>query len=147
MTTELTTQKLPAPTPQIAKELSPQQLSEHREKIYSEVKVVLSAYFQPHEAEDIKAAQLAWWCDEMQDWTHEQVVYARRKWNRDKPRLRPTPGDIVALLKRLRGQREAERMQPSQAQAEPQKERVSAERAAEILAEAGFAPKKMETDG
>ena len=95
---------IPTPTPQIAKSLLPQQLDAHRAKIASEVKVVLSAYFQPHEDERIKAAQLAWWCDELEDWTQEQVVWALRQWNRDNPRLRPTPGDIVAILKRKRGE-------------------------------------------
>jgi hypothetical protein len=105
MTTELATyQSIPTPTPQIAKSLSQPQLDAHRAKIASEVKVVLSAYFQPHEDERIKAAQLAWWCDELEDWTQEQVVWALRQWNRDNPRLRPTPGDIVAVLKRKRGE-------------------------------------------
>lgn len=120
MTTELaTTQSIPAPTPQIAKSLSPQQLDAHRAKIASEVKVVLSAYFQPHEDERIKAAQLAWWCDELEDWTQEQVVWSLRQWNRDNPRLRPTPGDIVALLKRKRGETIAAQRKVEQSQPEP----------------------------
>jgi beta-lactamase class A len=98
------TSSIPAPTPQIAKSLSPQQLDAHRAKIAFEVKVVLSAYFQPHEDERIKAAQLAWWCDELEDWTQEQIVWTLRQWNRENARLRPTPGDIVALLKRKRGE-------------------------------------------
>jgi len=100
---------IPPPTPQVARSLSQQALSEHRAGIVSEVLVVLSAYFQPHEADDIKAAQLAWWCDELQDWTREQVVYGLRQWNRDNPRLRPTPGDILRILLVTRGKREAER--------------------------------------
>jgi len=136
---------IPSPTPQHARSLSPQQLSEHRQTIASEVKVILSAYFQPHEAEDIKAAQLAWWCDELQDWTREQVVWALRKWNRDCPRIRPTPGDIVAICKRERGRRIAAE-KANWPTSEPVKERVSKERAAEIVAQAGFAPKRMPTD-
>ena len=93
--------------------------------IASEVRVVLSAYFQPSEAEDIRAAQLAWWCDELQDWTREQVVYGLRQWNRDNPRARPTPGDIVAILKAMRGKAEAKRMPPPQP--EPERPAVSAE--------------------
>lgn len=69
--------------------------------------MVLSAYFQPHESADIQTAQLAWWADELQDWTREQVVWALRKWNRDEPRRRPTPGDILRLLKSKRGEVEA----------------------------------------
>lgn len=142
MGTELA--KIATPTPQISKSLSPQELSAHRQTIASEVKTILSAYFQPHESEAIKAAQLAWWCDELQDWTHEQVVYALRKWNRDNPRWRPTPGDIVKLLKMLRGMREAERMKATAAKPEPEKERATPDQVAAILAEAGFAPKRMD---
>src|SRR6056297_1194063 len=95
----------PTPTPQLAKSLSPPELEQHRRTIAFNVRTVLSAYFQPHESEEIKAAQLSWWCDELEDWTHEQVVWALRQWNRENPRLRPTPGDIVAICKRERGRR------------------------------------------
>lgn len=100
---------VPTPTPELTKSLSPQELDAHRGRIASEVRVVLSAYFQPSEPEEIRAAQLAWWCDSLEDWTQEQVVYGLRKWNMDNPRLRPTPGDIVKLLKQVRGEREAAR--------------------------------------
>lgn len=143
MGTELTTMDVPSPTPLHAKSLSPQELSAHRQVIASEVKTVLSAYFQPHESEAIKAAQLAWWCDELQDWTHEQVVYALRKWNRDNPRWRPTPGDIVKSLKMLRGMREVERMKATAEKPEPEKKRATPEQVAAILEAADFSPKRM----
>ena len=129
---------IPPPTPQVARSLSPQALQDHRAGIASEVRVVLSAYFQPHEAEDVKAAQLAWWCDELQDWTREQVVYGLRKWNRDNPRARPTPGDILIILLLTRGKREAERAKLSAPPPEPEREAVSLERRAEIAAELGL---------
>ena len=142
MTTALTTpQALPTPTPQHAKLLSPQERIDHRGKIASEVKVVLSAYFQPHEDERIKAAQLAWWCDELEDWTQEQVVWALRKWNRDNPRIRPTPGDVVAICKDARGRKMASLPKPSEA--EPERQRVDKDKAAQILADAGFAPRRF----
>jgi hypothetical protein len=102
----------PEPTPQVAKSLSPQALHEHRAGIASEVKVVLSAYFQPHEADEIRAAQLAWWCDELQDWERVQVVWALREWNRQNPRLRPTPGDILRLCMDARGKAEWAKIKP-----------------------------------
>jgi len=142
MATELALRNIPPPTPQYAKSLSPQALREHRAGIASEVKVVLSAYFQPHEAEEIRAAQLAWWCDELQDWTREQVVWGLRKWNREHPRARPTPGDIVALLKDARGRKVASQL-PKQ-EPEPERKPVSREAALEILASAGFRPRRME---
>jgi hypothetical protein len=52
---------LPTPTPQHDRSLSPQGLQDHRASLIFEVRVALSAYFQPHEVEEIKAAQLAWW--------------------------------------------------------------------------------------
>ena len=129
--------KVPPATPLLSKSLSPQELSDHREKIAFNVKVILSAYFQPHEAEEIRAAQLAWWCDELQDWTQEQVVWALRKWNRDNPRARPTPGDIVSIMKEARGRRIAAQLpKPSPDPIKPitQEERAHrAKVAAEIL--------------
>jgi hypothetical protein len=138
MGNEITTRAaLPAPTPQIAKSLSPDQLSEHRRRIAFDVKTVLSAYFQPHEADEIRAAQLAWWCDELQDWTQEQVLWGLRKWNREHPRARPTPGDVVAILKEARGRKVAASL-PKQ-EPEPERQRISAEQAQAILRAASVA--------
>jgi hypothetical protein len=130
--------EIPAPTPQIAKSLSPAQLSEHRAKIAFDVKTVLSAYFQPHEADEIKAAQLAWWCDELQDWTQEQVLWALRKWNRDKPRTRPTPGDILAICIDARGRKVAADIALAKPAPEPKPEFITPERRAQIAAELGL---------
>ena len=142
MGTEITTRReIPPATPQIARSLSPDQLSEHRRAIAFDVRTVLSAYFQPHEAEEIKAAQLAWWCDELQDWTQEQVLWALRQWNRQNPRIRPTPGDIVSICKEARGRKIAAQL-PKQ-DATPERKPVDPETAAAIMAAAGFAPKRM----
>lgn len=136
--------QIPTPTPRHDKSMSPAELIDHRAKIAFEVKTVLSAYFQPHEAEEIKAAQLAWWCDDLQAWTREQVVYGLRKWNGDNPRVRPTPGDIVRILKQTRGEKEAERMaaarKPKPAKAS---KRITQEAASEIMARAGYSAKRM----
>lgn len=139
MGTEIATAR-PAPTPQVAKSLSPEQLSEHREKIAFEVTVFMSVHFQPNEAENIRAGQLAWWCDELQDWTREQVLWSLRKWNGDNPRLRPTPGDIVGICKAARGRKIAAIPKPEESP-EP-RERIDADTANEIMRSAGFAPKR-----
>jgi hypothetical protein len=131
--------KLPSPTPNVDLSMSPQELVSHRTMISFSVRTVLSAYFQPSESEEIKAAQLSWWCDELQSWSAEQVMWALRKWNRDNSRLRPTPGDIVALLKQERGKSIARKMAEERTeQAEQPKERLDAERANSILREYGF---------
>ena len=135
---------LPTPTPEHSKSLSRQQLEDHRAALASEVKIVLSAYFQPHEDAAIKAGQLAWWCDELEDWTREQVVYGLRQWNAKNPRLRPTPGDITSLLRKIRGEMMAQRQKAATTpQPEPQEERVSPERAAEIMREVGVEVRKF----
>lgn len=97
---------------------------------------MLHAHYEPTEAEDVKAGLLAWFCDELQDWTHEQVVLAIRSWNRENPRRRPTPGDLVAILKRLRGEAHAKRVAALPKPAEAARELPSLERRAEMLAEA-----------
>lgn len=80
----------------------------------------MSAYFDPSESEEVKAGLLAWFCDDLQDWTHEQVVWGLRAWNRDNPRRRPSPGDIVALLKKRRGEKYAEQVAAIAKAADPQ---------------------------
>ena len=106
------------------------------------MRTVLSAYFQPHESEEIRASQLAWWCDELQDWHREQIVWALRKWNREHPRHRPTPGDIATICKAERGRRHAEAVKLAASVCEPERERVSPDAAAEILRAAGVGVKR-----
>lgn len=142
-----TVKQIPAPTPQIAKGLSPEKLREHRDAIYSEVCGVLSAFYDPKDPPEVRAINRAWWCDELQDWTRDQVCYALRKFNRDNPDRRPTPGHIVRILKDTRGQREAERAKARLPEPmEPVREVVSKERAAQIMASVGFAPKRFGVD-
>jgi len=147
MGTDIAKRDIPTPTPRHDESLSPQELAEHRQSIASEVEIVLSAYFQPTESEAVRAGQLSWWCDELQDWTRQQVVYALRQWNRDNPRRRPTPGDITSLLKQLRGHKEAERRRSSVAPTEDaDRQVVTGERANEILAQAGISPRTFGGD-
>jgi hypothetical protein len=136
--------QIPTPTPRHDKSMSPAELVDHRAKIAFEVKTVLSAYPQAREADEIKAAQLAWWCDELQAWTREQVVYALRKWNRENETWKPTPGNIVRILKQTRGKKEAERMAAAR-KPEPPKasERITPEAASEIMRRAGYSAKRM----
>lgn len=102
-------QASPAPTPQLARSMSPQELQEHRGKICFEVEIVLSGYWQTFPAPEIKAGILADWADALQDWSTEQVVWALRKWREDNPNKRPNPGHISKILKDARGKAEAER--------------------------------------
>lgn len=112
----------------------------------------MSAYFQPSESEDIRTAALAWWADELQDWTVAQVVWGLRQWNRQNPRLRPSPGDILRILAVKRGDVEAERAkaipkpehQPREIVTAEQREAIFRELGAEHLA---FGAKRFPTVG
>lgn len=97
--------------------------------------MLLAALYDQKESEEVKAALLAWFCDELEDWEHRQVVFAIREWNRTNPRSRPSPGDLVAILKRKRGQSLAKRIHASMQAPEPTRQPMTAERAAEVAAE------------
>jgi hypothetical protein len=135
--------RLPSPTPALGKSLSPQDLQDHRAKIAFECRVFFVAcnYWRGNEGAEVEAGVLAMWCDELQDWKQEQVVFALRQWNRDNPRLKATPGDIRSIMLRLRGEKEAARARSEPEPQEPPREKMSAERAAEIMAQVGFRPK------
>lgn len=139
-----TISSIPAPTPQIAKSLSQHELQEHRAKIAFEVRVMLHAYYEPNESDEVKSGMLAWFCDELQDWTLEQVVWSLRHWNRENPRRRPTPGDVLSILKLQRGKAEAAKMASLPRPAPEPREPVTPERATEILAQVGFRPRRIE---
>ena len=142
MTTDLTLRaEIPHPTPQHAKSLSPQGLQDHRSGIAFEVRTHIR-WFERDER--VIAARLSWWCDELEDWTQEQVVWALRKWNRENPDKEPTPGHIVQMMKQARGKKIAASL-PKQ-EPEPERKPVDRETAAAILAQAGFAPKRMQAD-
>lgn len=96
--------------------------------------MTLHAYYEPDESAEVKAGLLAWFCDELEDWEHRQVVWALRSWNRENPRRRPTPGDIVALLKLTRGQKLAAEVR-AQAAVRTQPEGMTPQRHAEVSAE------------
>ena len=137
--TEIAARSYPAPTPQYKQSLSPEKLAEHRVKIAFDVEIILQGYWDSQPPAQVKAGILADWADTLEDWTQEQILYALRKWRNEFPSKRPNPGHILVTLKELRGRAEVKRM-PMQ-EPVPEIQRVSAERAAEIMAGAGFKPR------
>ena len=133
----------PAPTPQLSQSLSPAALETHRTQIAFDVEVVLSGYWQTEMDPKMKAAVMADWADELEDWTIEQVRWGLRSWRRENPRRKPNPGDILGILKAQRGKAEAAKLAAlPRPQPEPHQP-VSRDVAAEILARAGFAPRRV----
>ena len=128
-----------APTPQVTASMSRQELEEHRARIAFEVEVVLFDYVKKTD-DAVSAANLAWWCDALQEWTVEQVVWGLRKVALESD-YKPRPKQVVDALKLKRGQAAAARL-PKQ-KPEPERVRPSPERAEEIMQEIGFRPKKF----
>jgi len=88
----------------------------------------MDGYWDRQPPAHVKAGILADWADALQDWLPEQILYALRKWRSEFPSKKPNPGHIIGILKQLRGRAEAQR-QPKATPAEPERVRVSAERA------------------
>ena len=99
--------------------------------------MILQGYWQADLAPEMKAAVMADWSDELEDWTVEQVRWGLREWRRDNPRRKPNPGDVLAILKVQRGKVEAAKL-ASAPRPDPFRSRGKpgdAERRAEVVAE------------
>lgn len=127
---------IPASTPELTRSLSQQEIEEHRGRIALEVEIVLQGYWQAPLSVEMKGAVLADWCDELEDWPHESVYRALRKWRSEYPSRKPNPGHISAILKAERGRAWAK----EQPKHEPEERgpRPTPEQAREILKRAGF---------
>ena len=134
---------LPPPTPCVTSSMSPEECAVHRQKIAFEVEVVLDGYWHTQPPVELKAAVMADWADELEDWTLEQVRWGLRAWRRDNPRRKPNPGDILGILKTQRGKTEAAKLAALPRQQPAPRAPVTGEAAAEILARAGFAPRRV----
>ena len=82
---------------------------------------------------------IADWMDALQDYPLNEVRAACRAWVQDNPRRMPNEGDIRGKILAARSKHVAALPMPDERQAP--RDRLSAERAAEIMAEAGFKPK------
>jgi len=58
------------------------------------VKTLLSHYFQPSEADDLRDAALKDWVSDLLPFSQQAIRHACDGYRRDEPRRRPTPGDI-----------------------------------------------------
>lgn len=124
--------------------MPPQELVEHRRKIAVIVDIELDGYFRPDMGEGRRSLLLSRWCDELQDWPSDAIRAAMAKWCRENPRIRPNYGDILQILQKAWGEKNAPQVRAAMQQHEAPREPVSAERAAELVAAFGFAPKRVE---
>ena len=140
MAQEITARRdIPTPTPRLTRSISPQERTEHRQKIAFDVEVILDGYWKTMPPPQIKAGILADWCDTLEDWTQEQVLWALRKWRNENPDKRPNPGHILAICKKQRGMKLAREMRDTPPQEPKDAElKLTAEDKARIAAELGL---------
>lgn len=111
----------------------------HREWIGGRALTLLSHYWRENDPAPLTAAIGADWATVLEGMPRDAIQLACIEYQRSEPRRKPTPGAIYQLaMKYVPKPKLVERNEP-----EPTRERVSRERAAEILAEAGYAPKKF----
>ena len=83
--------------------MSPQECEDHRRRLAVEVEIVLDGYWQSHPGPQMKAAILADWMDQLEEWGIDQIRWALRRWRDLHPSKKPNPGHINGILKGERG--------------------------------------------
>lgn len=83
--------------------MQPHECEDHRRRLAIEVEIVLDGFWQTRPGPEMKAAILADWMDELEDWHVDQVRWALRSWRRNNPNKKPNPGHIAMLLRNKRG--------------------------------------------
>lgn len=125
--------------------LSPQQQQEHRVKIGVRAKAILGQFWTDAETpEAVQALEIEGWADVLENCSHTEIRNAWATYQKTGPRSksgRLSKPDAGALYRIVLSSRPKPRV--VQPDPEPPRERVSKKRAAEILAEAGFSPKKF----
>jgi hypothetical protein len=113
---------------------------EHRAWIGGRIATLLAHYWREDDPDELLGAMGQDWADILEGMTQDAIQKACLRYMREEPRRRPTPGTIYHFAaEEMPKPRLVEPSQP----APPERDRVSAEAAARILADAGFAPKRM----
>lgn len=82
------------------------------------------------------------WMDALQDYPLPEIQAACREFTKAHPRKMPNEGDILGFIQRARAQVWQARKAKMAPQRDTPPDRISRERATEILQEAGFGPKR-----
>lgn len=109
-----------------------------REWILGRIATLLGHYWREDDPSELNEAMGRDWADILEGMPQEAISKACMAYLRNEPRRKPSPGAIYAL---------AREMMPRPAVVEQKndskRERMTAERAAEIMAEVGFRPQRF----
>lgn len=112
----------------------------HREWIAGRALTLLSHYWRADDPVELTAAIGKDWADVLEGMPQDAIQKAAIQFQRDEPKRKPTPAAIYALAKMF-----VPKPKPV-ATPEPERVRVTPERAAQIMEEAGFRPKRFGGD-
>lgn len=116
-----------------------QERQSRREWILGRIATLLGHYWREDDPSELNEAMGRDWADILEGLPQDAISRACMAYLRNEPRRKPSPGAIYAL---------AREMMPRptvvpKTQQEAPRERMSAERAAEIMAEVGFRPQRF----
>lgn len=114
-----------------------------REWIAGRILTLLSHYWREDDPAEMDAALARDWCDILEGLPQDAIGKACMAFLRQEPRRKPTPGAIYAMAREY-VPKPVIVAKPDKP--EPERQRMSAARAAEIMAEVGFRPKRMGGD-
>ncbi len=110
---------------------------DHRQWIAGRIYTLLSHYWREDDPDALTTAIANDWVEVLAGMPQRAIQNACVQYLRDEPRRKPTPGAILELT---RAAAPPPRLIVSQAPPPPKPERISAERANEIMKEVGFRP-------
>lgn len=149
MTTDLTTGELPRDTQTglilpLSKSLGSRELAQHRALVAVELEVLAKKFdrfgWERDRGSMASDRMLTDWMDALQDFPLDEVRAACKSAVLRNPDRMPNEGHVRAEIMKSRAVRVKPALPALNRESEP---RVSKERAAEILAEAGFAPRRF----
>ncbi len=117
-----------------------QERQSRREWIAGRILTLLSHYWREDDPSAMDEAIARDWADILEGMPQDAVAKACRRYLTEEPRRKPTPGAIYALAREYVPRPVVVSRAP---EPEPVRERPSAERAAEIMAEIGFRPQRF----
>lgn len=104
------------------------------------IATLLGHYWREDDPSEMNEAMGRDWADILEGMPQDAIAKACRRYLTDEPRRKPTPGAIYALAREYVPRPVIVARAP---EPEPEKKKVTAARALEIMAEAGFRPQRF----